>query len=58
MTRDLASVDIATTDNLNNLVVVGVGESLLDKTVTRVSSDTGEVEPVPNCGTNREALIR
>lgn len=56
MTGDLASVDIATTDNLNNLVTVG--KSLLDKPVTRLNSDSGVVELVPKGGTNGEALKR
>ncbi|ESW28808.1 hypothetical protein PHAVU_002G019800 [Phaseolus vulgaris] len=53
---DLASVDIATTENLNNLVKVG--ENLLKKTVTRVNLDTGLYEPAPDKGTNEEALKR
>lgn len=52
----LASVDIATTKNLNNLV--SVGEILLDKPVTRVNFDTGMAEEINNGGTNREALKR
>ncbi|XP_024978388.1 patatin-like protein 1 [Cynara cardunculus var. scolymus] len=56
LTGDMASVDIATTENLNNLVAVG--EGLLDKPVTRVNTDTGTIEPVLNGGTNREALKR
>ncbi|KAI3500475.1 hypothetical protein L1887_36297 [Cichorium endivia] len=56
LTGDLASVDKATAENLNNLV--DVGERLLDKPVTRVNTDTGEVEPVVGGGTNREALKR
>ncbi|CAJ1929693.1 unnamed protein product [Sphenostylis stenocarpa] len=43
---DLASVDIATKENLDNLV--NVGEQLLKKTVTRVNLDTGLYEPVPD----------
>ncbi|GKC48742.1 patatin-like protein 1, partial [Tanacetum coccineum] len=54
LTGDLASVDVATTDNLNSLVKVG--ESLLDGPVSQVNSDTGVVEPIPDGGTNREAL--
>lgn len=56
MTGDLSSVDIATTENLNNLV--DVGERLLDKPVTRVDTNTGIVEPVVGGGTNRDALKR
>ncbi|GJS67908.1 hypothetical protein Tco_0682473 [Tanacetum coccineum] len=56
LTGDLASVDIATMENLNNLITVG--ESLLNKPVSRVNFDTGVVEEVTNGGTNREALKR
>ncbi|CAI9282963.1 unnamed protein product [Lactuca saligna] len=56
LTGDLSSVDLATTENLNNLV--DVGERLLDKPVTRVDTNTGIVEPVVGGGTNREALQR
>ncbi|GJX26304.1 patatin-like protein 1 [Tanacetum coccineum] len=54
LTGDLASVDMATAENLNDLVKVG--EGLLDGPVSKVNSDTGVVEPVPDGGTNREAL--
>ncbi|XP_027362655.1 patatin-like protein 3 [Abrus precatorius] len=53
---DLASVDVATKENLDNLVKVG--EQLLKKTVTRVNLDTGLYEPVPDRGTNEEELKR
>ncbi|WVZ10508.1 hypothetical protein V8G54_015038 [Vigna mungo] len=53
---DLASVDIATKENLDNLVKVG--EELLNKAVTRVNLDTGHYEPVPDQGTNAQALYR
>lgn len=49
-------MDVATTQNLNNLV--DVGKALLDKPVSRVNSDTGVFEVLPNGGTNREALKR
>lgn len=52
----MASVDVATKQNLDDLVKVG--EGLLDSPVSRVNSDTGGVEPVTNGGTNREALKR
>ncbi|XP_024978164.1 patatin-like protein 1 [Cynara cardunculus var. scolymus] len=52
----LASSDIATEKNLNDLVEVG--KKLLDGPVSRVNSDTGVVEPVPNGGKNREILKR
>lgn len=56
LTGDVASVDIATTKNLNDLVTVG--ERLLDGPLSRVNYSTGVVEPVPNGGTNREVLKR
>ncbi|PWA45763.1 acyl transferase/acyl hydrolase/lysophospholipase [Artemisia annua] len=52
----MASVDVATKQNLDDLMKVG--EGLLDSPVSRVNSDTGGVEPVTNGGTNREALKR
>ncbi|KAA3488823.1 patatin-like protein 2 [Gossypium australe] len=51
----LASVDISTKENLENLVKVG--EDLLKKPVSRVNLETGKFEPC-NQGTNEEALIR
>ncbi|KAJ9562252.1 hypothetical protein OSB04_007412 [Centaurea solstitialis] len=53
---DLASVDKATTKNLNDLVKTG--ERLLDAPLSRVNCSTGVVEPVLNGGTNREVLKR
>ncbi|XVE87147.1 hypothetical protein DITRI_Ditri18aG0093100 [Diplodiscus trichospermus] len=54
LSGDLASVDVATKENMENLVKVG--ENLLKKTVTRVNLDTGLYEPVQNGGSNEEAL--
>ncbi|KAK8354323.1 hypothetical protein V6Z11_A05G213200 [Gossypium hirsutum] len=51
----VASVDIATKENLENLVKVG--ENLLKKPVSRVNVENGKFEP-SNQGTNEEALIR
>ncbi|XVE94856.1 hypothetical protein REPUB_Repub02eG0045800 [Reevesia pubescens] len=51
----VASVDIATKENLENLVKVG--EELLKKPVSRVNLEDGKFEPVGE-GTNEEALIR
>ncbi|XP_022772183.1 patatin-like protein 2 [Durio zibethinus] len=51
----VASVDIATKENLENLVKVG--EELLKKPVSTVNLDNGKFELV-NQGTNEEALIR
>lgn len=55
LTGDLGSVDLATEENLENLVKVG--ENLLKKPVSRVNLMNGAFEPV-NRGTNEEALKR
>ncbi|BBH08538.1 hypothetical protein Prudu_020757 [Prunus dulcis] len=52
----LAFVDIATEENLNDLVKVG--EALLKKHVSRLNLDTGELEPVHPEVTNEVALER
>ena len=55
MTGTLSSVDVATKENLQNLVKVG--EELLKKSVSRVNYlGTGVFEPI-NKMTNEEALI-
>ncbi|KAK8551934.1 hypothetical protein V6N13_120363 [Hibiscus sabdariffa] len=51
----VASVDIATKENLEDLVKVG--ENLLKKPVSRVNLETGNFEP-SNEGTNEETLVR
>ncbi|KAK9946544.1 hypothetical protein M0R45_012005 [Rubus argutus] len=51
----LCSVDIATKENLKNLVKVG--EELLKKPVSRVNLETGIFEPAHQ-STNEEALVR
>ncbi|KAF5197563.1 hypothetical protein FRX31_012850, partial [Thalictrum thalictroides] len=51
-----SSTDIATKENLENLVKVG--EKLLKKPVSRVNLQTGLTEPVTNGGTNGETLIK
>ncbi|KAK4779274.1 hypothetical protein SAY86_006802 [Trapa natans] len=53
LSREVASVDLATKKNLEDLV--NVGETLLKKPVTRVNLDTGRCEP-KNPETNEEAL--
>ncbi|KAK2994429.1 hypothetical protein RJ640_001245 [Escallonia rubra] len=55
LTGAVSSVDIATKENLQDLV--NVGEGLLRKPVSRVNMETGKVEP-PGHETNEEALIR
>ncbi|XP_042495717.1 patatin-like protein 2 [Macadamia integrifolia] len=52
----VSSVDIATKENLEDLVKVG--ENLLKKQVSRVNLQTGIYEPVKGQGTNEEALIK
>ncbi|KAI3879330.1 hypothetical protein MKX03_031799 [Papaver bracteatum] len=56
-------MDIATTENLENLV--RLGQNLLKKPVTQVSVETGQLEPVVHNDqqslqeeTNEEALVR
>lgn len=56
LTGTASSVDIATEENLNDLMKIG--EQLLKKPVSRVNLDTGVFEAVENEGTNEEALIR
>ncbi|XP_030460489.1 patatin-like protein 2 isoform X2 [Syzygium oleosum] len=55
LTGDVASIDTATRENLEN--IVKVGEALLKKPVSRVNLDTGVFEPL-NQGTNEAALKR
>lgn len=56
MIGDAASMDIATTENMETLVQIG--NNLLKKPVSRVNLETGQYEPVHGEGTNEEALIR
>ncbi|XP_062105224.1 patatin-like protein 2 [Humulus lupulus] len=51
-----SSVDIATKENLNNLV--GIGEKLLKKPVSMVNLETGIYSPKHGTTTNGEALTR
>ncbi|KAH9316390.1 hypothetical protein KI387_025017, partial [Taxus chinensis] len=51
-----AAMDNASEKNLEQLICIG--KKLLDKPVCRRNLDTGEFEPIPDKGTNREALIR
>ncbi|KAF3793913.1 Patatin-like protein 2 [Nymphaea thermarum] len=55
LTKDAASVDISTPENLQDLVQIG--KALLKKNVSRVNLQTGEYEEVPGEGTNEEELI-
>ncbi|KAK3004117.1 hypothetical protein RJ639_020108 [Escallonia herrerae] len=50
----VSSVDIATKENLDNLVKIG--DRLLKKPVSRVNLETGLSEPVEHGGTNEDAL--
>ncbi|XP_043713944.1 patatin-like protein 2 [Telopea speciosissima] len=54
LTGTVSSVDIATKENLNNLVKVG--EELLKKPLSRVNPETGLTEPVKTGVTNADAL--
>uniref|UniRef100_A0A7C9D684 Patatin n=3 Tax=Opuntia streptacantha TaxID=393608 RepID=A0A7C9D684_OPUST len=56
LTGTVASVDVTTQDNLEELVKIG--EALLKKPVSRVDPDTGNYQPIPNADTNEEALIK
>lgn len=51
---DLASVDVATEENLKKLVEVG--NELLEKQVSSMDLDTGLYQPVEGAGTNKETL--
>ncbi|XP_050235446.1 patatin-like protein 2 [Mercurialis annua] len=55
LTGNLFSVDIATKENLNNLVKIG--DELLKKRVSRVNLDTGAFQPAYKA-TNQEALTK
>ncbi|XP_051140456.1 patatin-like protein 2 isoform X3 [Andrographis paniculata] len=56
LSGDAASMDIATKDNLDNLVQIG--ERLLKKPACRIDLETGFPVPLPGAGTNEEALAR
>ncbi|KAM0859008.1 hypothetical protein ACQ4PT_047479 [Festuca glaucescens] len=56
LSGNIASVDIATKENMDALI--DVGDKLLKKKVARVNVDTGKYEFVDNEGTNEEALAR
>ncbi|CAN6206107.1 unnamed protein product [Urochloa humidicola] len=51
-----ATVDVATEENMEELV--RIGEGMLGKTVSRVDMETGKPVPVPEEGTNADALAR
>ncbi|KAF9622683.1 hypothetical protein IFM89_032604 [Coptis chinensis] len=54
LTGDASSVDVATKENLQNLVQIGNG--LLKKPVSRVNLETGKQEECEGEGTNEEEL--
>lgn len=54
LTGDASSVDIATKQNLLNLMQVG--HNLLKKPLSRVNLETGNFEPLDGEGSNEEAL--
>jgi hypothetical protein len=51
-----ASVDVATKENLDNLV--DIGQDLLNKPESRVDWETGLTVTIENGGTNEDALKR
>ncbi|KAK1604096.1 hypothetical protein QYE76_027769 [Lolium multiflorum] len=56
LSGNIASVDIATKENMEALI--DIGDNLLKKKVARVNVDTGKYEFVDGEGTNEEALTR
>ncbi|KAK9136062.1 hypothetical protein Syun_015392 [Stephania yunnanensis] len=56
LTGKVASTDVATKENLQNLMEVG--KVLLKKPMSRMNFATGVYEPVKNGGTNEDALKR
>lgn len=54
LTGDVASMDIATEKNMQDLI--DIGKDLLKQSVARVNIDTGVYEPVHGEGTNEQAL--
>jgi len=47
---------VSTKENMDNLVKVG--QELLEKPASRVDPETGKFKPIPNLGTNADALKR
>ncbi|KAL1552521.1 patatin-like protein 1 [Salvia divinorum] len=56
LTGTASSIDVTTQANMDELV--RIGENLLNKPASRVNLQTGRSEPIPNGGTNQEALIK
>ncbi|KAG8375430.1 hypothetical protein BUALT_Bualt10G0099200 [Buddleja alternifolia] len=54
LTGVTSSVDVTTKQNLNDLV--NIGQNLLKAQVSRVNLQTGNSDPIPNGGTNEDAL--
>lgn len=54
LSGEVSSVDIATEENLLNLIYVG--ENLLKKPLSRVNLESGKFEPLDAKGTNEQAL--
>lgn len=55
MSGVVASVDVATEENL--LKLIEVGEDLLKKQLSRVNLESGKFEPLDGHGTNEDALV-
>lgn len=56
LTGVATSLDVATKENLDNLLKIG--RELLKKPASRVDPETGLFEPIPDMGTNADALTR
>ncbi|KAL2906834.1 Patatin-like protein 3, partial [Bienertia sinuspersici] len=54
LTGVAASLDVATKENMDNLVKIGL--ELLKKPASRADSETGLLQPIPNMGTNGDVL--
>ncbi|KAG8375433.1 hypothetical protein BUALT_Bualt10G0099500 [Buddleja alternifolia] len=54
LTGVTSSMDVATEQNLNDLV--NIGQNLLKAQVCRANLQTGNSDPIPNGGTNEDAL--
>ncbi|XP_057543232.1 patatin-like protein 2 [Amaranthus tricolor] len=55
LSGEAASIDISTSENLNNLV--NIGTELLSHQASRVDPETGNLSPIFNMGSNRDVLI-
>ena len=56
MTGTTTSSHLSTKENMESLVTVG--QDLLEKPASQVDPETGRSRPIPNLGTNADALKR